>query len=397
MVRRFNEDFEKFGDLDVFTLRFFSFDMDDNILHLPTKIHMEQKVGDRWLPVDVSTSEFAILRTDTDNYRILENDAVKAFSEFRDTGPRGENAFIEDVKQALKESKFAPAWDAFLKCLSEGAIFSICTARGHEPNTLRRGIELIIDEYLNVTPSMNPGRTLADEMYQNLKKFKFYFDELSIDDSKELTGKPSTNPLVREYLNHCDFFGVSSKSFAEKFGEGSASNPEESKRRALEYSIKKCLSWAELLEKKIKRPVMVKFGMSDDDPKNSAHIMDYFSEASGISKYLSLYFHYTGPETSVGDKNLKPGQKTKFQQPIEEKNILSFGQWRLIETSHQATGVESSVSAHRDNMTQRLYPSTKDSPSDDYHNRLKNQTKAAIDLYKGGKKFAFKRKKNKQI
>jgi len=402
MIRRFNEDFEKFQDIDSFVLRYFAFDWDDNILHMPTKIHMEQKTDGGWSPIDVSTSDFALVRHSED-YQLPKADkgdvdeSIRlAFSDFRDNGPRGKSAFIEDVMVALKESKFAPAWDNFLKCLSEGAIFSIITARGHEPSTIKKAVEYVIDNYLTITPSMNPGRTLADEMFQNLRKFKFYFDELSGDEERELKGKPSSNPIVQEYLNQCDFFGVSSQDFANKFGEGSAANPEESKIKAVSYCIDKCMNFAKKLEEKIKRPVKIKFGMSDDDPKNSTHIMDYFREKSGLSKFLSLYFFYTGKDKQVGEKSLKSGEKTKFQQegPIEENNVLPFSKWGLVETSHQATGMESSVLPFTkwNNMTQRLYPNSKDAPTDDYHNQMKNNINQASDLYK---KFAFKRKKNK--
>jgi hypothetical protein len=35
-------------------LLYYAFDWDDNILVMPTKIHMEKRVGDRWIPTTVS-------------------------------------------------------------------------------------------------------------------------------------------------------------------------------------------------------------------------------------------------------------------------------------------------------------------------------------------------------
>lgn len=372
MIRRFNE-LKEFDSKQPLKLRYFAFDWDDNILHMPTVIHMEQKVGDNWLKVDVSTAKFAEIRHDKENYRILENNPELAFCEFRDTGPRGNKAFFEDTLKALNEGKKAPAWDAFLKCLSEGAIFSIITARGHEPESLKKGVEYIIDNILVNTPSMNPGRSLADEMYQNLKKYMFYFDTLTGQEEKELTGKPSSSKLVQDYLSHCDFFGVSSDSFAQKFGQGTAANPEEAKKKALDYCIEKCLRYSKIIEEKSKQPVKVTFGMSDDDPKNSSHLKDFFSEKAELSKDLSLHFYQTT------DVSIPGGEKT------------SYG---VTETSHQTPGLESSVLPFTkwNNMTQRLYPSSKDAPLDDYHNKMKNQTGMTNDLYK---KFGFKRKKNK--
>ena len=47
-------------------MRSYIFDWDDNILHMPTKIKMDKKEGSNWVPVDVSTEEFALVRTNPD-------------------------------------------------------------------------------------------------------------------------------------------------------------------------------------------------------------------------------------------------------------------------------------------------------------------------------------------
>ena len=86
-------------------LHYWAFDWDDNILHMPTTILMEQKVSDKWLPVEVSTAEFAKVRNDKENYRLRNDDPTLAFSQFKDTGPRGKSAFLEDVKKALTTVK----------------------------------------------------------------------------------------------------------------------------------------------------------------------------------------------------------------------------------------------------------------------------------------------------
>ena len=52
-------------------IRGYSFDWDDNILFMPTTIKMEKKESLVWVPVNVSTEEFAELRNDPD-YRLTE-------------------------------------------------------------------------------------------------------------------------------------------------------------------------------------------------------------------------------------------------------------------------------------------------------------------------------------
>lgn len=384
MIRRFNEDFHK-SDFDVIKLRYWAFDWDDNILDMPTKILMDRKVGNGWKPVEVSTAEFAQVRNDVENYRIRNGSPAEAFSEFRDTGIRGTNAFIDDVEHCIADGHFAPAFEDFLECLSEGGIFAIITARGHEPASIKSGVEYIIDNVLTQRPGTVKGMTKADEMFQNLKKFKYWFEGQG-GDSHKITGKPSSHPLIQEYLSHCDYFGVSSESFARKFSGGSVQAPEESKKQALIYSINRCFEYAKQLEEIMNRPVRVTYGMSDDDPKTSQHIKDLFrditNEDSELTKYISLFYY----QTTGGRKErtiFKPESKI---EPLQE-------------SSHQATGLESSVMPFTkwNNMTQRLYPSSPDNRTNDYANQMKNQIGYTTGLSKDVfKQFRYKRKKKKK-
>ena len=361
MIKRF-EQFSEQGP----ELHYFALDWDDNILHMPTKILMDKKVGEEWKPTEVSTAKFAEVRNDKDNYRLRNDNPTEAFSEFRDTGLRGSDAFIEDTKTAISQKAFAPSWEAFIKCLSEGDLFAIITARGHEPESLRKGVEYVIDNVLTKMPSLNPGYSMADEMFQQLKKFQLAF-RVDVPNDSNLKGLPSKNPLVSKYLDSCSFYGVSSPSFAKEFGEASASNPEVAKEIALNFFIERCDEFGKNIGAK-----SVSVGFSDDDPKNVEHVRKFFKEklpSMGGGVKLSLY--------KTTDPTIKGGEVTKF-----------------TETSHQTPGLESSVLPFTkwNNMTQRLYPNSNDAPKDDYHNQMKNNVNQVGDLYK---KFAFKRKKNK--
>jgi len=348
-------------------LHYFAFDWDDNILHMPTKILMDQKVGEEWIPTSVSTSKFAEVRNDKENWRLRNNNPTEAFSEFRDTGPRGNYAFVEDVSIAMREKKLGPSWEAFIKCLSEGAIFAIITARGHEPSSIRKGVEYVIDEVLTKMPSLNPSFTLADEMFQHLRKYHYIFKLGDSHEELQLKGSPSQNILIKSYLDHCSFYGVSSDSFAQEFGSASAQNPEVAKEIALNRFIENCNEFGETIGAKT-----VSIGFSDDDPKNVEHVEKFFKEKSrllGVFTKLSLI--------KTTDPKISGGEMTKF-----------------TEASHQAPGTENSVLPFTKwgNMTQRLYPDSKDAPTDDYHNQMINNINQIGDLYR---KFAFKRKKNK--
>lgn len=307
MIQKFKEFILESSSLE---LHFYSFDWDDNILHMPTVIHMDKKEGEKWVPVDVSTSDFANVRNDKENYRLRDNDPSFAFSEFRDSGPRGEMAFLTDVKKALNEGLLGPSWDAFIECLKEGAIFSIITARGHEPSTIRKAVEHIIDNVLN-----------EDEkflLYSNCLKFSYIFGS-SEEFDRIPKGKLSTLPLVRLYLDSCDYYGVSSDSFAKEFGEASASNPEVAKEMALEKFIEKCNDFGKKVGAK-----SVSVGFSDDDPKNVEHVRTYFKEQSALQNELmphSVKFNLY----KTTDRELKGGERTKFSMTEASGSTIAPG------------------------------------------------------------------------
>ena len=146
MVKLFSDFINE--DKNIINLSYYSFDWDDNILHMPTKVHMDHFIDNIWVPVDITTSKFAIVRTDK-NWRLRNNDESEAYSELGDRGIRGKYVFIKDCKKAIFGRKYGPSWPVFIKCLSNGSIFSIITSIRHEPDSIRLTIEYIIDNILN--------------------------------------------------------------------------------------------------------------------------------------------------------------------------------------------------------------------------------------------------------
>ena len=122
-----------------FQKRAYSFDWDDNILNMPTQIHLEKKVGGEFIPVDVSTSEFAEMRhlVGTE-YRLLNDNPLEAFADFRDY-----DAFMRDTQKAVRNNSYGPSFDKFKEALMYGNDFSIITARGQSPKALRDGTRLL--------------------------------------------------------------------------------------------------------------------------------------------------------------------------------------------------------------------------------------------------------------
>ena len=354
MIKKFNQFLESNNSG---YLLYYAFDWDDNILNMPTVIHMDQLVDGDWVPTDVSTSEFAEVRGDKDNWRLLNDNPDEAFSEFRDFGPRGIEAFLQDVKSAISQSKFGPAWDDFIECLTSGSIFAIITARGHEPEAIRLGIEWIIDNVMTEDEVF--------EMYNNLLKFEYMFERGEDNYDRILRGQPSQNGLVKKYLDHCDLVGVSSPSRG-----GSPANPEKAKEDALMEFKSKINQFASNLGLK------AKVGFSDDDLKNVKHVEDLIDNLN--QEQFPNIIHYVV-------------KGTKDPSSITKK-VRTVG---VTETAHQTPGLESSILPFTqfNNMTDKLYPKGEKTRQDDFANQFKRQSEY---LAKQSKEILGKKKSKRK-
>ena len=256
-------------------MRYYAYDWDDNLLMMPTVIHMEKLDGEQWVPVDVSTSEFAKVRN-LENWRTTPT----AYSNFRD----GEgDFFMQDMLKAISTRSFGPSWKKFLECLISGSIFAIITARGHEPDTIRKGVEYIIWNIL--TPEDR------DEMGANLTAFQEMFLP-----NYDILRQTSLQTLVSAYLDKCDFVGVSSPSFAKKF-PGDAASPEKAKIAALNEFIERIKSYGQKVGGEIK------LGFSDDDPRNVEKVHKHFGEIAPLYDDMTFsVFDTSDPKVQGGKK-----------------------------------------------------------------------------------------------
>jgi hypothetical protein len=268
-------------------------------------------------------------------------------------GPRGDGAFLEDVKSAISSGKLGPAWDDFIECITNGSLFAIITARGHESSSMRLGVEWILDNILS--------EDQLYEMYNNLLKFSYLFKSEGEFD-RILKGKPSNNDLVKIYLDNCDFVGVSAPSRG-----GSPSNPEKAKEETLMEFKRKIDKFASQIG------VKAKIGFSDDDIKNVKHIEDLIDNLN--HEQFPNIIHYVVKGTK------DPSMITKKVKTLSE-------------SSHQTPGLESSVMAFTqfNNMTNRLYPKGLEGRQDDYLNEFRRKA----EFLAANSKDILKKKKKSQ-
>ena len=173
-IKKWEKFLFEYKNVDI--LKYYIFDIDDNLLFMETFLHFQHFEDGKWVNKDITSQEFAHIRkehpTDYMDNNEWKGDVNFSFIEFRDFGPRGTNAFIEDVKNSIDHKKFGPSWDIFLDVLKEGRLFAIVTTRGHEPSTLRSAVKYIIENVLT------PEERI--EMNKNIMNFNEIFGILKL-------------------------------------------------------------------------------------------------------------------------------------------------------------------------------------------------------------------------
>lgn len=283
--------------------KYYIFDWDDNILHMPTKILMEHRGNDGvWRPVELSTSTFALVRGDAEHYRPpSEGGWDAAFRCFADPERDGEpNHFIEDTMDALRRvadgEKPSPSYATFKKTLVEGRIFAIVTARGHAPSTIERAVRLFIEYAL--TPLERAT------MMSNLRGYRRWLDKVENfgTDEEELD----------YYLGMCRYSAVTYNGFRERMANDpiyreklaiatTASRPELAKEFAIRDFVEHVFH---MLQRTGGLGRSVAIGFSDDDKGNVKSVSNY------IKAELSRRFDgikFVVYDTS--DKTLTKGRK----------------------------------------------------------------------------------------
>ena len=267
--RYLNEGFTEEGTPDT---KYYAFDWDDNIMFMPTSIIVLSENDDE---VPMSTEDFAEHRHQIGKEPFsYKGTTVVDFApdSFRNFGVKGDKRFVMDCMMA----PLGPSWNDFVECVNGGSIFSIITARGHNPKTLKEAVYNLIMSNKNGINS----RTLAENLY----RYRNIGNEVS--DNKKV--RALTPKELREYLDLCRFYPVS-------FGEGSATNPEEGKIKAMKEFISYCKEMAKEIGQKAffkndveNNETLPMIGFSDDDPRNIEKMKD-FLDTHDTEKIVKTY------------------------------------------------------------------------------------------------------------
>ena len=260
--------------------KYYSFDIDDNLLYTNTKIIMKHLVSNEWIDEEVDTVMFADVRN-AEGWRYKPGQL--SFANFRDWGELKDETFITAFKDAVMNKKFAPSWTTFLECIINGNIFSIITSRGHSPKNIKKALYWLIYEYglenfkdLQIE-NVDKEVDFKTQMINNLLKYHSIFGTES-------------HQVIDYYIELCPIYTVSSDYFIEKYG---IMTVEDSKKVAL-------LEFNTLVNKYANNlGINVEYGFSDDDPKFVKAAMDQFLELRLSTKNVTYSVFDTGGDRKV--------------------------------------------------------------------------------------------------
>jgi len=288
-------------------LKYYIFDWDDNILSMPTHIHME-RLDERgqWVPHSCSTSTFSVIRNDTEHYRFPQGERERAFFEFQDERtPYGGGGFMDDLERALDAIETGrrtppPSFATFRKVLTEGRIFAIVTTRGHEAATLRKGVERFIERVLSPVE--------REMMLINLRGYAYCFDGTQTF--------PSQRAVLDNYLSLNRYHAITSPSFLARLAAEAPglTRQEDRKRFAIHDFVEYLI---DILERTgmaaLRLPISV--GFSDDDPYNIEAVREY------IERVLARRFpgvKFCVYDTSDGTGAHKMMVSGQLELPLED-------------------------------------------------------------------------------
>jgi len=279
-------------------LKYYIFDWDDNILHMPTHIHLERRTEEgEWVPHSVSTAVFSVIRADQENYRAPPDGWEDAFRDFRDIDVDNENVFLRDTRTAIDRvvhegEKAGPSFEKFRLTLTEGRLFAIVTARGHSPAIIREGVEYFIETVL--TPAEK------QTMLRNLRGYMACFaPEYSTDSDED---------VLEYYLDHNKYHGVMSPQFRAMMGKEPAASPntEEGKQFAIKDFVEHVIAITRATG--LNRPLSV--GFSDDDEGNVQAVESYVRDmlSNEFPEVKFVVYYTSDPDTPSGRKVVVRGQ-----------------------------------------------------------------------------------------
>ena len=153
-------------------LKSYVFDLDQNILHTKTPIHLLVKQPDgTWKEEAVPNAEFEKKLQDKENVR-YHDDIEHSFRQFRGSGK-----LIKDVFEAIENKAFAPSWEKFKTATIEASPTHIITARGNPMEEFREMHKKIIYEVLSKAEREEFAYNMANQTRYTSRQYQVLIEQ----------------------------------------------------------------------------------------------------------------------------------------------------------------------------------------------------------------------------
>ncbi|HPO11262.1 MAG TPA: hypothetical protein PLM63_01640 [bacterium] len=261
-------------------MKIYVFDIDGNLLSIPTVFYMEDIKTGRILEFQ-SKDTYEVIKNMENlglRFHISQNNSMRNF-----IGKHGDKALLNDIKRV----EYGKSWPDFVRCVNEGSIFSIITARGNSLKCLR----LIFSNFIK-----NNVNGISFELFlQNIKNNKI-FNRLSEKYYYKIT---NNNKILDLYINNCcSFYGWNSKETRHTLqGLNKDMTIQDFKLLALkdfENKIRDIIKECNIDNVN----EFIELGFSDDEELNCLTIKQYFEQNRGDIFRRKIYY------TGNGDKKI---------------------------------------------------------------------------------------------
>lgn len=235
---------------------FYIFDIDETLLHLPTKVILQSK---NKRPLEVGTKTFEEIKPLLGKSGSQYQDYFYNEKSFKNASDHhgGVSPFVKDVKKSLEDGSWkGPSWDEFATLMNDKTKIKeviLITARGHKTLSIYQGFELLKKAgKINEIPLLENIWTVGNdsEYVEKMQKIFKNFPKAYLNIKKR---KEQKAIVVSEYLKLAE-----SESICESLATSC-------------FKEKKCLT---------------KLTFADDDPRNVNAVSHFIKKNQ--AKYKTL-------------------------------------------------------------------------------------------------------------
>ena len=139
---------------------FYIFDIDENMLSLPTKIILFPK-DDKGKSIEITQEEHDVEKDNIQkkgkfqDYKIISSRSYRFFNDITDEERKSglREHFLEDIEEAFQDGTFkGPSWGVFSYAVQNQRPMAIVTARGHSQGVIHAGLLRLVE--LGAIPNM---------------------------------------------------------------------------------------------------------------------------------------------------------------------------------------------------------------------------------------------------